>query len=195
MAWGLFLNYSCVPVGNHISSLCGEYRLLTRIGGQVTCREIRCVLLTAAALVTADSDEITPLTLKFACVCIFGSHSFFVCFFLLKTSHHFFFLFSFLQPSFCHAEFIHQHFFWVMWVGRQEHSLFLSFLVQKRNQNKEGRNGLGVESVRVFFFFAEVEIKNVNSGTFLRDESINYTCEVTSRGWIEAAEVYSLSPS
>lgn len=30
MARGLFLNYSCVPVGNHISSHCGEYRLPTR---------------------------------------------------------------------------------------------------------------------------------------------------------------------
>lgn len=30
MAQGLFLNYSCVPVGNHISSHCGEYRLPTR---------------------------------------------------------------------------------------------------------------------------------------------------------------------
>lgn len=81
MARGLFLNYSCVPVGNHISSHCGEYRLPTRIGGQVTCRKIRCVSLTAAALVTADSDEIAPLALKFARVCITSHRVFF--FFLL----------------------------------------------------------------------------------------------------------------
>lgn len=33
---GLLTNYSHVPVGNHIYSLCTEYWLQTRIGGQVT---------------------------------------------------------------------------------------------------------------------------------------------------------------
>lgn len=95
---GLFLNYSHVPVGSHISSLCCECRLQTSEGGQVTrCKNQVCVLA-AAALVTADFNEITPLTLK-NYLCVFSA--------LILFSHFsqyipplFFLLFFSSEPSF-----------------------------------------------------------------------------------------------
>lgn len=93
---GLFLYYSHVPVGNHISSLCIEYRLQTREGGQVTRCKSGCVRLQQGALVTADFDEITALTLEIARVYFWLLFCFL---FLLKTSHHLFFFF-FLRAIF-----------------------------------------------------------------------------------------------
>lgn len=102
MARGLFLNYSCVPVGNHISSHCGEYRLPTRKRrtSDAPRNQVRVACSAGSCHGRLRRNHASHIKIR---PCVYYIPP---CFF--------FSFFSFLRPSFCHAELIRQHFLWVV---------------------------------------------------------------------------------
>lgn len=80
----------------------------------------------------------------------------FFCFLCSLSQHPTPFLFLCFKAIVCYSAFIHQHLLWVMWVGWQEHLLYLSFLFSNNHPKMESCSNLLMETVCARFRVASL---------------------------------------